>query len=168
MKTECYLAAAAETDELSLPPDLVRDPALNLGVIVEDLEIIGVQHLAETAGKPTEVGWKPQQVALLNFLLELRLVELHPGEVFDDVLNVVAELVGGDGDQEQPFRTFGVLREVRVLRLSVRWEICGADRTLAQPRQTSCSLRLELGGGLNGVVGWQDGLGPPASFLARN
>ena len=131
MKTECYLAAAAETDELSLPPLLVWDPpALNLDVRVEDLEIVGVQHLAKTAGKSTEIGWKPQQVALLNFLLELGLVDLHPGEVFDDVLNVEAELVGGDRHLEEPFRTFGMLREVSVLGLSVGWEVCGADWTL--------------------------------------
>ena len=170
MKTECYLAAAAETYELSLPPLLVLDPpALNLDVRVEDLDIVSVQHPAAITGKPTEVSWKPQQFVLLYFLLELQLGELHPGEVFDDVLNVEAELVGGDRHQEQPFRTFGMLREVSVLGLSVGWEVCGADWALTEARQTSCGHnRLELGGGLYGVVGWHDGLGPPASFLVRN
>ena len=167
MATECYLTAAAETEEMSQPLGLVWDPpALILEVLVEDPELTGVQHPAEIAGKPTTVGWKPQQFVLLNFLLQLRLVELHPGEVLDDLLDVVAELVAGDSHHEEPVR---VLREVFVLVLGVRWEVGGTDWTLAVTRQTACSLNwLEFCFGLNGVVDWEDGLGPPASFLVRN
>ena len=35
------------------------------------------------------------------FLLQLRLVKLHPGEVFNDSLDVVEELVNGVSDHEQ-------------------------------------------------------------------
>ena len=111
---------------------LVGDLALVLDVIVEDPEIVGVQRLAEITGEPTKVGRSPQQVALLNFLLQLRLVELHPGEVLDDVLDVVEELVGGDGEHEQSVR---VLREMLVPGLEVSWEVGGADLTPAVTRQ---------------------------------
>ena len=167
MRPECYLTAAAETEEMSQPPDLVWDPpALVLEVLVEDPELTGVQHPAEIAGKPTTVGWKPQQFVLPNFLLQLRLVELHPGEVLDDLLDVVAELVARDSHHEEPIR---VLRKVFVLVLGVRWEVGGADGTLAVTRYNARSHnRLKLRFSLNGVVGWEDGLGPPASFLVRN
>ena len=112
MKTELYLAAAAETDQISEPLILVLDPVLVLDVRVEELDFIGVQHLTLATGKPNPVGRKTQQVALLNFLLQRRLVKLQPGEVFDDVLDVVEELVGGDSDHEQSLL---VLLEVLVL-----------------------------------------------------
>ena len=89
-------------------------------MIVEGLEITGVQHPAEIAGKPTEVGWRPEQVVLLNFLLQLRLVELQPGESLDDFLDVVAEHVVGDSHHEEPLR---VLREVFVSVHRVRREV---------------------------------------------
>ena len=113
MKTELYLAAAAEADQISEPLILVLDPVLVLDVRVEELDFIGVQHLTLATGKPNPVGRKTQQVALLNFLLQLRLVNPDsPGEVFDDVLDVVEELVVGDLDHEQSLL---VLLEVLVL-----------------------------------------------------
>ena len=143
MKTELYLAAAAETDQISEPLILVLDPVLVLDVRVEELDFIGVQHLTLAAGKPNPVGRKTQQVALLNFVLQRRLVKLQPGEVFDDLLDVVEELVGGDSDHEQ---SLPVLREVLVLVISVRHEICGADLALTVTRQqtTFTSFWLEL------------------------
>ena len=70
VKTKHYLATAAERDEMRESFNLVADLALILDVTVEDLEIGGVQLLADIAGKPTKVGWWLQQVALLNFLLQ--------------------------------------------------------------------------------------------------
>ena len=158
MKTELYLTAAAETDQISKPLILVLDPVLVLDVRVEELDFIGVQHLTLATGKPTPVGRTTQQVALLNFLLQLRLVNPNSlREVFDDVLDVVEELVVGDFDHEQSLL---VMLEVLVLQSWVCREISGADETLTVTRHSPFSLNfwLELRFGLNGVVGWGDGV----------
>ena len=119
--------------------NLVWDLALVLHVRVEELEIVGVQHPAEATGKPTPVGRKTQQVALLNFLLQLRPLKLHPREVFDDVLDVVEKFVGGDSDHEQSLL---VKREVFVLGVSVCWVVCVADLTLTETRLTTFGLNF--------------------------
>ena len=76
--------------------------------------------------------------------------------MFDDLLDVVEERVPGDSHHEQ---SVGVMREMLVPGLHVSREICGANLTLTVTRQSSFGLtsRLELGFGLNGVDGGEDG-----------
>ena len=122
--------------------NLVWDLALVLHVRVEELDFIGVQHLTLATGKPTPVGRTTQQVALLNFLLQLRLVNPNSlREVFDDILDVVEELVVGDFDHEQSLL---VKREVFVLGVSVRWVVCVADLTLTETRLTTFGFNFWL------------------------
>ena len=76
--------------------------------------------------------------------------------MFDDLLDVVEELVCGHSHHEQ---SVGVLGEMLVPGLHVGREICGADLTLTVTRQSSFRLssRLELGFGLDRIVGGENG-----------
>ena len=73
----------------------------------EDRLLVGVQLLADVAGKTPEVGGKPQKVTLGNFLLQLRGLEFHPREMFDNLLNVVEIDVGWDVDLEDSVGVLG-------------------------------------------------------------
>ena len=98
------MAASTEADKMLGTLFLIIYFALFLHMDHELLFTVSVQHLAQVAGEPLQVGWQLNEITVLHFLLQIRSVNSKLCHVADGLLHVVVVGVHGQVYKEDPVR----------------------------------------------------------------